>query len=171
MKNILQRTREWDTSGLHQSISLKGRWELASSQWSSRIMAGVQREDRREEERERDRDRERGQLPQSSDLPPMCRGAFPWLSLRLRCSQMSQSQNPGGTRQRLKRLAVSEGHITRDCGEQNLWILRPWSALWHCLIDNWSFITMNPHVASHSVTFREKYHAKRELLSVTQEEL
>lgn len=32
MKNILQRTREWDTSGLHQSISLKGEWELASSQ-------------------------------------------------------------------------------------------------------------------------------------------
>lgn len=53
--NILQRTREWDTSGLHQSISLKGAWELASSQWSSRITMGVQREDRREERRERER--------------------------------------------------------------------------------------------------------------------
>lgn len=57
MKNILQTTREWDTSGLHQSISLKGGWELAGSQWSSRITMGVQTEDRtegaeREDERE-----------------------------------------------------------------------------------------------------------------------
>ena len=96
--NIWQRTREWDTSGLHQSISLKGAWELASSQWSSRITMGVQREDsreeRRERERERERERDRGKLPQSYDLPPMCRGAFPSLSLHLRWSQMSQSRNP-----------------------------------------------------------------------------
>ncbi len=54
MKNTLQRT-----SGLHQSISLKGAWELASSQWSSRIMMGAQREYRKEEGREGERERER----------------------------------------------------------------------------------------------------------------
>lgn len=32
LKNCCKGSREWDTSGLHQSISLKGGWELASSQ-------------------------------------------------------------------------------------------------------------------------------------------
>lgn len=55
-------TREWDTSGLHQSISLKGGWELAGSQRSSRITMGVQTGDRIEEEEEREIEREENYL-------------------------------------------------------------------------------------------------------------
>ena len=46
IQKTLQRTREWDTSGLHQSISLQGGWELASSECSSRVYDG--RTDRRQ---------------------------------------------------------------------------------------------------------------------------
>lgn len=62
MKEKKTHCRGPGTSGLHQSISLKGGWELASSQWSSRIRMGVQREYRRERIQKRERERERLRL-------------------------------------------------------------------------------------------------------------
>lgn len=84
----------------------------------------VQRVHRREARREREREREK--LPQSYDLPPVCRAAFPWPSQHQHWSRMSQSQNPA---------EHSRGWTERrDCHEALRRVLRVCYVLWQRLI-------------------------------------
>lgn len=158
MANILQRTRQWDNNGQHQSISLKGGRELASSQGSNRFTRGVQKEDRRQHWRQR--------VENYLNLTTFHQGAvelFPGLlcvCAGLKCHKAKTlwcvAEVDADSR-------VNHRGSCRRRGESVNMRLVPlilcrvlWGAFWHCLIRHCSFRTMNSALAIPSHVHGEK---------------